>query len=240
MKFSDETFDNLKMLSSVCPSIWFTEGNQLVVNSESKQVIGVCDIPDEIEQDFGVYDIGEFLSTIDIYGPNMNLGDKSLEVYDDTGRRRSTYYYCAKEVISLIPESVISKMTTDYKNKEPMNINFKLAKEDLQAVKRSATMWGYKNVCLSVIDNVLSIQAVDETHGSEENGADSTAPVGTIALSGDFDTDNFKMYIKTDALNRLYETDYDVSINEKRIWRFAMPQRDVYYFVLGNSNSTYN
>ena len=67
MKFGTRTVNILKNFQSINPSIAFKEGNIVRTMSPSKTIIAQATISESISDDFCVYDLGKFISTLSLF-----------------------------------------------------------------------------------------------------------------------------------------------------------------------------
>ena len=64
MKLSNETLTVLKNFSSINTGIFFKQGSVLSTVSPQKNILADAQISENIPQDFGIYDLNNFLSVI--------------------------------------------------------------------------------------------------------------------------------------------------------------------------------
>ena len=62
MNLSQDTISILKNFSDINTNILINSGQQLKTISTMKNIQAVADIPESFEQEFGIYDLNEFLS----------------------------------------------------------------------------------------------------------------------------------------------------------------------------------
>ena len=66
MKLSDRTVNLLRNFSTINQSILFKQGTKLRTISVMKNILAEATISEELPKDFGIYDLGQFLSLIHI------------------------------------------------------------------------------------------------------------------------------------------------------------------------------
>ena len=64
MKLSDKTINLLKNFSTINQSILFKQGSRLRTISVMKNILAEATITEELPQDFGIYDLGQFLNCL--------------------------------------------------------------------------------------------------------------------------------------------------------------------------------
>ena len=67
MKLSDKTINLLKNFSTINQSILFKHGSKLRTISVMKNILAEATITEELPQDFGIYDLGQFLNGMSLH-----------------------------------------------------------------------------------------------------------------------------------------------------------------------------
>ena len=67
MKLSDSTLSLLKNFSTINQSILFKQGSKLRTISVMKNILAEATISEELPQDFGIYDLGQFLNGMGLH-----------------------------------------------------------------------------------------------------------------------------------------------------------------------------
>ena len=65
MKLSSDTINLLKNFADINPNILVKEGNKLSTISTMKNILAEADISESFDQEFAIYDLPEFLRSID-------------------------------------------------------------------------------------------------------------------------------------------------------------------------------
>ena len=87
MKLSDRTINLLKNFASINQSILFKQGNQLRTISVMKNILAEANIDEDFPQDFGVYDLSQFLNSLGLFQePELNFTGREFCKY----QRRKT------------------------------------------------------------------------------------------------------------------------------------------------------
>ena len=95
MKLSDRTINLLKNFASINQSILFKQGNQLRTISVMKNILAEANIDEDFPQDFGVYDLSQFLNSLGLFQePELNFTGQSY-VNIKEGKQRSKYFFGA-------------------------------------------------------------------------------------------------------------------------------------------------
>ena len=81
MKFSQNTIDILKNLSTVNTGLVFPIGHELSSMSGMKSILASVEIMEEIPQRFAIYDLNEFLGVLTMFdSPDIDLQDKYMTI----------------------------------------------------------------------------------------------------------------------------------------------------------------
>ena len=67
MKLSSDTINLLKNFADINPNILVKEGNKLSTISTMKNILAEADISESFDQEFAIYDLPEFLMSIDLF-----------------------------------------------------------------------------------------------------------------------------------------------------------------------------
>ena len=98
MNVSNETIEVLKNFAGINPNIVISPGQKLKTISEAKNIMAEADITEDFPVEFGIYDLHEFLSVINLVDtPVLNFGDSSVRITD--GRLNVNYFYSEKDIL---------------------------------------------------------------------------------------------------------------------------------------------
>ena len=113
MKLSDRTVNLLRNFSTINQSILFKQGTKLRTISVMKNILAEANVDEDFPQDFGVYDLGQFLNSLSLFQePELNFtGESFLTVKE--GKQRSKYFFADPSVIVSPPDKKLSLPTVD-------------------------------------------------------------------------------------------------------------------------------
>ena len=81
MNLSDSTLNLLKNFSTINQSILFKEGNSLRTISVMKNILAEATINEDIPQDFGIYDLNQFLNGLSLHqSPDLDFANNGYVV----------------------------------------------------------------------------------------------------------------------------------------------------------------
>ena len=103
MKLTQKTFSILKNFSSINQSLYVTKGNVLRTMSEMKSVMAEAEIQEMFPQDFGIYDLNQFLGVLSLFEePDLDF-DTSYVRIKGGQNASSNYFYADKATIRTMP-----------------------------------------------------------------------------------------------------------------------------------------
>ena len=75
MKLSENTLNLLKNFSEINSNIVFNPGKTITTIAEAKNIVASATVAEEFPQQFGIYDLREFLSTLTLVAnPELSFG----------------------------------------------------------------------------------------------------------------------------------------------------------------------
>lgn len=221
MNISSETINILKNFSNINANLVFKPGQSLSTISEAKTIMAKATVSEDFAQEFGVYDLSEFLSVMNLVdSPVLNFEDKSVLISDHTGGTKVRYYYSELDILT--------QPTKDITMPE-CEVNFNLSAENLDKIKKAAAVLGHAELMFSCEGGNITAKVFDEK--------DATANTFDIALDTT-STEIFKYVFSISNLKMLHG-DYDVSISSKLISNWKNTNVPVEYFIALEKSSKY-
>ena len=220
MKLSDRTINLLKNFASINQSILFKQGNQLRTISVMKNILAEANIDEDFPQDFGVYDLSQFLNSLGLFQePELNFtGESFLNIKE--GKQRSKYFFADPSVIVSPPEKSITLPSVD--------VEFTLKSSQLDRLLKAAGV--YHLTDLSVIGDGKEIKMVVLDRKNDTSN-DFSIVVGETdsTFSFNFKVENIKILPGT----------YDVVVSKKLLSRFVSKNQDLTYYIALEPDSTF-
>ena len=221
MNISSETINILKNFSNINANLVFKPGQSLSTISEAKTIMAKATVSEDFVQEFGVYDLSEFLSVMNLVdSPVLNFDDKSVLISDHTGGTKVRYYYSELDILT--------QPTKDITMPE-CEVNFNLSAENLDKIKKAAAVLGHAELMFSCEGGNITAKVFDEK--------DATANTFDITLDTT-STEIFKYVFSISNLKMLHG-DYDVSISSKLISNWKNTNVPVEYFIALEKSSKY-
>ncbi|NDB82043.1 MAG: hypothetical protein EB127_04780 [Alphaproteobacteria bacterium] len=221
MKLDEKTLEVLKNFSAINTGIYFRPGKILRVINPSRTFIGKAQIQQEIESQFGIYDINRFLSVVSMLDdPEIKIkldGTDGNGTASITANNSKILYRLAADGLIVVPPD------KDLKLQNP-EVNFTLKGEALTQVLKAAGILGLPEIVISGDRNKIKLSARD----TKQDGSDSfSVDVGSTKAKFDF---VFKFEIF-----KMLHLDFDVSITSKGYAQFTSPNL-TYWAAMENTS----
>ena len=205
---------SLKTLRILIRIFWLKKpGKKLNTISTMKNILATADVKEDFEQEFAIYDLPEFLRTLDLFEtPTLKFnGGSSVGISGKDGRSSSKYTFADKSVI-VAPTKAITMPDTD--------ITFKFSKENLNRLMKGVVTLNLPDI--EVIGDGSKIKLVaNDRKNKASNKFD--IDIGTTDKT-------FKAYFKAENF-KMIEDDYDVAISKQKISHFVNRNKPVQYWI---------
>ena len=185
MKLSEQTVSILKNFSTINQNILVKEGSQLRTMSTMKNILAEAPVTEDFPQDFGVYDLNEFLGVLTLVkDAEIEFGDSYLTV--NGGKTKVRYFYSDPSILTTPPETF---------NPPESDVTFNVSQAVLANVLKASAVMQLPDVVLSN-GKIVATDLKNVTSNNFTEDLDS---------SGDFE-----FHFKADNL-KMIPGDYQVS-----------------------------
>ena len=221
MKLSSETINLLKNFADINPNILVKEGNKLSTISTMKNILAEADISESFDQEFAIYDLPEFLRSIDLFAkPKLEFnGGSNVVIADENSRQKIKYFFADKSVITAPSKSIT--MPESF-------VSFTLKKEMFEKLMKGVTTLNLPDVSVVGDGKNITLRASDR-----KNNTSNTYSVDV----GESDK-KFEAHYKAENF-KLVTDDYDVAISSQKISHFTNRSRPVQYWIALEPDSTF-
>lgn len=219
MKLSKETLQLLKNFSTINSNLMLTKGSKLSTISTHRTVIGEATVAESFPNDFGIYDLNEFLGMLSLFeDPDLEFTEKHVVVSQN---KMSVKYVSAEASVLTVPKSKFTFPAAD--------VEFTLSANDLNIINKTSSVLGAGDVCFVGDGKTLNLVVRDK-----KNPTGNTFEQAIGETSGRFQfnmrIENFKMLPGT----------YDVAISARNISKFTSTSSDLTYYVAVESDSKFS
>lgn len=224
MKLSNDTLNVLKNFASINPNLVFKPGQKLKTISEAKTILASADIVEDFPIEFGVYDLNEFLSILNlIEDPDLDFEDKSVLIKNSSvNNQKVRYFYSSPEILTT-PQK-------DIQMPEP-EVGVNLSDDVLNQIRKAAAVLGHTELSIQGDGGVVTASVFDSK--------DATSNSFTMELDKDNACKNEFNFVVSIPNLKLLPGDYFVSISSKLISNWTNSNYPVEYFVALEKSSTY-
>lgn len=227
MKLSANTLEVLKNFSAINQNIVFNPGKKISTISEARNILTTASIEEELPQQFGVYDLTQFLGVLGLVNePEVKLEEKFAVIGDSVGRSRVKYFFTDVEMLTSPGQQMLSKA----ENMDNFEVNFVLDQSTLNSLKKAASALGHSSVSITPNNGSISLTVFEP--------ADSTSNSYSIDVPGTYEDETFNLVISISNL-KILPGDYDVSLSSKLMSKFSHKEKDIQYWIALEKASTY-
>ena len=220
MKLSDNTLSLLKNFSTINQSILFKQGNRLRTISVMKNILAEATVSEEFPQDFGIYDLGQFLNGMGLHqSPELDFTNDNHVVIKE-GKMRSKYFFADPNVIITPPEKTIELPSED--------VSFELSTDQLDKLLKAAAIYQLPDLSVVGENGAVKLLVRDKKNDTSNSFA--------IAVGETDSTFNFNF--KVENIKILPGT-YEVVVSQKLLSRFSAKNYDLTYYIALEPDSTF-
>ena len=220
MKLSDSTLSLLKNFSTINQSILFKKGNRLRTISVMKNILAEATISEELPQDFGIYDLGQFLNGMALHqSPELDFKNEGHVVIRE-GKMRSKYFFADPNVIITPPDKPIELPSED--------VSFELSTDQLDKLLKAAGIYQLPDLSVVGGEGVVKVLVRDKKNDTSNDFS---------IIVGDTESE-FSFNIKVENIKILPGT-YEVVVSQKLLSRFNSNNYNLTYYIALEPDSTF-
>lgn len=225
MKISPETTAILKNFAHINQGIYFKEGNVISTMSPQKNILADATISETIPQDFGIYDLNNFLSVTSLFkdGSELEFDDSHVIIKGMSGRTKIKYRITDPSMIVVAPPK--------RPNLPSVDVKFTFSKEDFEWVIKTATVLGAPHLAVESDGTTVSLVTFDESNDASHTNSLQMADV-------DPEGKVFKLVFKTENLKVIPDT-YNVEISSKGISTWKSTTSEIKYWITIETSSKF-
>ena len=222
MELSENTLQILKNYAGINSNIVFNEGNNIQTISEAKNGLSAASTVEDFPQNFGIYDLNEFLNVLGLVDvPNLSFEKDYVLISDSSGRSKVKYFFSDPDMLTSPSKKIVMPQC---------EVQFTLDANTLSRIKRAAAALGHDEVSIVPGNGALTLSVVDSKN--------ATSNTFSIDIAGDFPEDTFNFVISISNL-KIIPGDYHVAISSKLISEFSNNELGVSYWIALEKSSTY-
>jgi len=221
MKLSDRTVNLLRNFSTINQSILFKQGTKLRTISVMKNILAEANVDEDFPQEFGVYDLGQFLNSLSLFQePELNFTGESFVTVKE-GKQRSKYFFADPSVIVSPPDKSITLPTVD--------VEFTLKSAQLDRLLKAAAVYHLTDLSIVGDGKEIKLKVHDRKN---ETSNDFSIIVGVTDKT-------FELHFKVENIKIVPGT-YDVRVSRKLLSEFKSSEYDLTYYIALEPDVTWN
>lgn len=222
MKLNENALQVLKNFATINPNIVVSSDEVVRTLSEGKNVFGKAKLTEPFPIKFGIYDLNEFLSVVNLVDePVLSFSDSHVTISDTSGLSKIKYFFTDTEYLTTATKDIVMPAP---------EVNFTLSSETLNKVKRAASALGHSTMAIRPNDGSISLNVFDE--------GNSTSNTFSIDVDGTYQDESFDFILNIANL-KLLPGDYKVEVSSKLISHFINEESSVEYWVALEKTSKY-
>ena len=152
MELNEGTLQVLKNFSGINQNLLIRSGNTIKTISEARNVLATAIVDQEFPNDFGIYDLNEFISVLSLVDtPRLKFEDEYVNIGDSTGRSKVKYFFSSEDTLTAPSKDVTMP------NPE---VSFLLTNDTLNKLKRAASTLGHDQVSITNKNGIPDLLAI--------------------------------------------------------------------------------
>lgn len=222
MNLSNETLNVLKNFASIQPNIVFRSGNEIKTIAEAKNIVAKATISETIPQDFGIYDLNDFLSSMSLFSsPSFAFAADGKSATLSEGKSSLTYFFSDESSLTFPQKDVAMP---------PIDVSFVLTADTLAALRKATSLLSVSNISVESQGAGIVVRVKDPKNSTSNSyGTEVDGQPNGHTFKFHFDVSNFK----------ILPGDYDVNISGKLISHFKHKTLPIEYWIALEKSSTY-
>lgn len=212
MKLSEFTLDVLKNFSTINSGVVLRTGNVQRTISPEKTVLAEVEIPEEIPNDFGIYDLNQFLGNVTtLDNPELSFADSSMTMADEAFSL--TYRSCSPSLVNTPPDKNLELGKSD--------VTFDISNAAVSKLLKLAAMNGLPNLSVVGKQGNLSVMVHEKANDSSNSVVTQVDKYLGADFMATFKVENLKML----------PDDYKVEVKLGAFSKWTSKTRKLHYFI---------
>ena len=223
MQISKETLEVLHNFASINPNIMISPGQQLKTIAEAKNIMAQSEIVDDFPAEFGIYDLNEFLSVINL----IDQGSLSFEegyVTISNGNASIKYFYSDPDILTTPTKEI---------NMPDPEFSVNITDDQMGQIRKAAAVLGHAELVITNKDKGQIYAEVQDVNDPTSNN------FYLLIDSDNACTNEFNFVFSIPNL-KLLPGDYYVNISSKLISHWTNSDFPVNYYIALEKGSDYN
>ena len=223
VRISKETVAVLQNFAGINQSIYIKPGEHINTISNGNNILAKAKITEEFPKAFAIYDLGEFLGTLDLFeNPilDFNKNDSYVRIAGKDGKHKVNYYFADPEVVHKMEKEIVMPET---------EVAFILGKDNLAKLLKAASVLQLNDLTITNDGENIAVNITDNENTTSNNYAITVEPSLMPEVP-------FNFVVKVEAL-KMMVNEYDIGISSRKLAHFLGP--NIEYWIALNEVSTY-
>jgi hypothetical protein len=221
MKLSENTINLLKNFAGINPNMVFKAGSSIATIAEAKNIMASATVTETFPQEFGIYDLNEFLSTLTLVdNPDLSFSDDSITIKD--GKTSIRYFYASMDLLTAPSKQVTMP------NPE---VTFILSEDTLNKIRKASSVLGHANIEIKGENGKIIVNLTDAKNAS--------ANKYSIVVDENNACKEVFSFIMVISNLKMVSGDYTVEISSKLISHLKHTTLPVEYWIALEKTSTF-
>lgn len=229
--YTEEENKILKNFADIHTGMIIYPDKFMVVNGLDKSIVGIYYFENPYDYEpYGVYDLKEFLSGVNLYNSELEIHDKYINI-SNSKQGISTKY--RNTSLDMLPEA---KDLSEAFNKLDSELEFVLTAEKYAIMKKVIQVFNAEKIYFRTVDSstirVVVASSLDANNKQPELQENATEIIitGDNVIKSELPEDTV-LYIKVDEF-KLMDGDYDVKISSAKASKWKHKQiKSLQYFI---------
>lgn len=221
-KLTPQTITVLKNFSDINKNLFVKKGNVLSTISEAENILCYATIEQKFDQDFGIYDLNEFLGAYGLFSdPDVEFDESSVII---SSGKSKVHYRFANESILTYPTKKINMPTAD--------LTIKITSDVLTQLRKAGAALGNTIISITREGKKIVLSAI--------NPKNVTANTFSITLDEETDSKADFDFQFSIANIKIIPGNYEVNISSKLISNWKNENDELEYFIALETASKFN
>lgn len=232
MMLSAETVEIMNNFKGINSNLLILPGKTITTCNESGTIIAMADVPEEFMEEIAIYDLGEFLNTLNLLDvPDFSVNNSSIVLKDS--RTKIVYYLASQKVLS---KKIVELASKKFAVSDP-KVSFLLTSDDLQKLRKAATVFGLDQLSFISEDGktVSAMVKDNEVNSSNEFILD----VGESSVDNDVPFSIVVSFSQLKFIKGDYTMNFYVQPNGAKISEFVHSSSSIKYFCGLDRSTTF-
>ena len=195
MKLSSETIDVLKNFSNINQNILIKEGDTVRTMSTMKNILASAKVKEEFGQEFGIYDLTEFLGVMSLVGdPELEFDNDSFLTINGNGSANIKYFFSDPSILISPPDTF---------NAPETDVLLTVSQDTLSNVLKASAVMQLPDVVINKTqgDEPATISVTDLKNVTSNSFSEKIDDRAREAFNFNFKAENLKMIPGTYEVN---------------------------------------